>query len=62
MHWTSTGVRTDERTSNAELLVSSQYIADMHNTAEVVGSTRMDAIVSRWEALSLDTAGGRGVV
>ncbi|KAI8933110.1 hypothetical protein NX059_009753 [Plenodomus lindquistii] len=48
---------TEEWTRNAVELVSSQYIADTHSIATDSTSARMDAIISGWEALSLDATG-----
>ena len=48
---------SEEWTKTAALLVSSQYIADMHKTATDIESVRMDAIISGWENLSFDEAG-----
>lgn len=45
---------TEEWTRKAASLVSSQYIADTHATTADAASARMDAIISGWEALSLD--------
>lgn len=51
------GYMTDEWTRNAAALVSSQYIPDTHTAARDAESARMDAVISSWEALSLDGTG-----
>ncbi|KAF2851922.1 hypothetical protein T440DRAFT_516896 [Plenodomus tracheiphilus IPT5] len=48
---------TEEWTRNAASLVSSQYIADTHSHETDAENARMDAIISGWEALSLDGTG-----
>lgn len=53
---------TAEWTRNAAMLVSSQYIADGHKPAGKAETTRMDAIISGWEALSLEAAASPGLV
>lgn len=45
----------------AASLVSSQYIADTHASVSDAQSARMDAIISGWEALSLEGGGGGGI-
>lgn len=54
---TLNSITTDEWTHHAAEIVSSQYIADTHKTVTDADCTRMDAIISAWEALSLGTAG-----
>ncbi|KAF2626280.1 hypothetical protein BU25DRAFT_440684 [Macroventuria anomochaeta] len=41
-------------TKKAAELVSSQYIADTRSVAKDTESARMDAVISRWESLSLE--------
>jgi hypothetical protein len=45
---------SEEWTKKAAELVRSQYIADMQTVALGAESSRMDAVVSRWESLTLD--------
>lgn len=59
VHTTLDSYLTEQWTKNAVSLVSSQYIADTHATVTDAESARMDAIISGWEALSLDGAGMR---
>lgn len=47
--------QSEEWTKNAAALLSSQYIADMRKTATDIENARMDAIVSRWNALALSS-------
>jgi len=49
--------KSDSWTKNAVSVVSSSYIADMRKIMTDAESARMDAIISGWEALSLDEAG-----
>ncbi|KAL1602051.1 hypothetical protein SLS59_005219 [Nothophoma quercina] len=45
---------SEEWTKKAAELVSSQYIADTRSVAKDTESARMDAVISRWEGLSLE--------
>jgi hypothetical protein len=45
--------QSEEWTKNAASVVSSQYIADIRKTATDVENARMDAIISRWDSLSI---------
>ena len=45
---------SEEWTKKAAELVHSQYIADTRSVAEDAESARMDAVIARWEDLSLD--------
>jgi hypothetical protein len=45
--------QSEEWTKNAASVVSSQYIADIRKTASDVENARMDAIISRWDALGI---------
>ena len=45
---------SEEWTKKAAELVSSQYIADTRPVAKDAESSRMDAVISRWEGLTLE--------
>lgn len=45
---------SEEWTKKAAELVSSQYIADMRSITKDTESSRMDAVISRWEGLTLE--------
>ena len=45
---------SEKWTKKAAELVSSQYIADTRSVARDVESSRMDAVISRWEGLTLE--------
>jgi hypothetical protein len=45
---------SEEWTKKAAELVSSQYIADTRSVAKDTETMRMDAVISRWENLSLE--------
>jgi len=51
--------QSEEWTRNAASVVSSQYIADIRKTASDVEHARMDAIISRWDALGFAEEGKR---
>lgn len=46
--------QSDEWTKTAVSMVSSQYIADMRRTASGGGNARMDTIISRWDAMTIN--------
>lgn len=49
--------RTDEWTRNAANMVSSQYVADMRETATDLESSRMDSVIAQWDSISISEKG-----
>jgi hypothetical protein len=45
--------QTNEWTRNAANLVSSQYVADMRETATDLDSSRMDNVIAQWDAMTI---------
>jgi hypothetical protein len=51
--------QTEEWTRHAAKLVSSQYIADTRKAASGVENARMDAIISKWDDLTIADVGSK---